>query len=343
MEPINVDDYEALARRKLPKPIYDFIAGGAEDEVTLRENRAAFQRVLFRPRVLTDVSSIDTSSTVLGERVAFPVLLAPAGAQRLAHPDGELASAKAAAAAGTIFVLSTTSSYSIEEVAGTGDAPRWFQLHFNPDRGVTTQLVQRAEASGYRALCVTVDMQAPPRRERDIRNRPQFVPAKNLVGLIEPGSPLSDPALSWEGIDWLRSLTSMPIILKGIMTAEDARMAVEHGVEAIIVSNHGGRQLDGAMSTMEALEEVVAAAGGRCEVLIDGGVRRGTDVLKALALGAKGVLVGRAYLWGLAVAGEAGVRRIIELLKYELETAMALSGCATVAEVNRDLIALRSA
>ena len=342
MEPINVDDYEALARQKLPKATYDFVAGGAEDEVTLSENRAAFQRILLRPRVLTDVSSVDASTTVLGERIALPLLLAPAGGQRMVHADGELASYRAAAAAGTIFVLSTTSSYSIEEVASAADGPRWFQLHFNPDRAVTKQLVQRAQASGYTALCVTVDMQAQPRRERDIRNHPQFVPANTLVGLIELGSPLSDPALSWEGIDWLRSLTSMPLVLKGIMTGEDARIAVEHGVDAIIVSNHGGRQLDGAVATIDVLEEVVEAVAGRCEVLIDGGIRRGTDVLKALALGAKGVLVGRAYLWGLAVAGEAGVRGVIDMLKHELETGMALSGCATVADISRNLIKLRS-
>ncbi len=338
MEPINTFEYAALAREKLPKATYDFVDGGAEDEVTLNENRAAFRRLQLRPRILVDVSNVDVSADVLARRVAFPVLLAPAGGQLMLHPDGELASARAAAAAGTVFVLSTTSSYSIEEVAEAADGPRWFQLHFNPDKAVTGQLVERAEASGYTALCVTVDMQAPPKRERDLRNRPQFVPAKNLLGLVDPKARLSDPALTWKDIDWLRSLTSMPLVLKGILTAEDACLAVEHGIPAVIVSNHGGRQLDGVPATIDVLPEIVEAVDGRAEVLLDGGIRRGTDVLKALALGARAVLIGRPYLWGLAVAGEAGVLRVLDLLKAELETAMALAGCASVGTIERSLV-----
>ena len=354
MQPVNLLEYEPLAREKLPEGSWGFIAGAAEDEVTLRGNRAAFQRLQLRPRVLVDVSKIDPSTSVLGQRVEFPVLLAPVAVQRLAHPDGELASARAAAAAGTVFVLSTSASCSIEDVAAAADGPRWFQLYFNRDRAVTRRLVERAEAHGYSVLCLTVDLPWLGRRERDIRNALQFPPdvmmanfageeARGLLPIVtgatlDASAGPSDPSLTWKDVDWLRSLTKMRLVIKGILTAEDAVLAVEHGAEAIIVSNHGGRQLDGVPAAIEALPEVVEAAAGRAEVLLDGGVRRGTDVLKALALGAGAVLIGRPYIWGLTVAGEEGVRRVLSILRFELELAMALAGCPAVADIGRGLV-----
>ena len=350
---VNIFDYEQLARRKLPQPVFDFIAGGAEDEITLRLNREAFERIRLRPRVLVDVSRVDLTTTVLGQRLELPVLLAPVALQRLAHPDGELASARAAAAAGTAFALSTMASATIEEAAAAATGHKWFQLYVHPDRDVTKRLVQRAEAAGYAAICVTADVPFLGRRERDLRNELEFPPDVTHVNYLgeveappmsmEPGQSvlaasaglLIDPALTWSEIDWLRSVTSLPLLVKGIMTAEDARLAVEHGVAAIVVSNHGGRQLDGAPATIEVLPEVVEAVQGRCEVLLDGGIRRGTDILKALALGASAVLIGRAYIWGLAAAGEEGVTRVLALLRNELELAMALCGRRSVQEIDR--------
>jgi isopentenyl diphosphate isomerase/L-lactate dehydrogenase-like FMN-dependent dehydrogenase len=354
MEPVNLLEYEPLARQKLSESAYGFIAGAAEDEVSLRENRAAFQRLRLRPRVLVDVAKIDPSTSVLGQRIEIPVLLAPVAVQRLAHPDGELASARAAAAAGTIMALSTSASCSIEEVARAAEGPRWFQLYFNRDREMTRRLVERAEAHGYSALCLTVDLPWLGRREADIRNRLQFPPdvtmanftgdeARGLLPVVtgatlDASAGPSDPSLTWKDVDWLRSLTKMRLVIKGILTAEDTALALEHGAEAIVVSNHGGRQLDGVAAGIEALPEVVDAAGGRAEVLVDGGVRRGTDVLKALALGARAVLIGRPYIWGLAVAGEEGVKRVLSILRFELELAMALAGCPAVADIGRGLI-----
>ena len=341
MEPLNLREYEPLARQKLPKEAYDFIAGGTEDEVTVAENAAAFRRVQLRPRVLIDVANVDTSTPVLGQRVAFPVLLAPVGGQRLAHPDGELASARAAAATGTVFVLSTTATCSIEDVAAAADGPKWFQLYLWGGRPVGERLVKRAEAAGYSAVCLTVDSPRLSKRERDLRNGPEFFAQwlpKNLVGEMDLRNAGHNPSVTWDDVDWLRSITSLRVVLKGIVTAEDARIAIEHGVDGIVVSNHGGRQLDGAIATLDALPEVVEAAAGRCEVLLDGGVRRGTDVLKALALGARAVRIGRPFMWGLAVDGEAGVARVLELLRSELELSMALAGCPTVGAIDRSLV-----
>ena len=358
MQPVNLLEYEPLAREKLPEGSYGFIAGAAEDEVTLRENRAAFQRLQLRPRVLVDVSKIDPSTTVLGQRVEFPVLLAPVALHKLAHPDGELATARAAAAAGTIMVLSNAASYSIEDVARAANGPKWFQLYFNRDREITRRLVERAEASGYSALCLTVDLPWLGRREADIRNRLEFPPDVTLANFagedarallpVVTGATLdasagpSDPSLTWKDVDWLRSLTKMRLVLKGILTGEDAALAVEHGAEAVVVSNHGGRQLDGVAASIEALPEVAEAVGGRAEVLLDGGIRRGTDVLKALALGAGAVLIGRPYIWGLAVEGEEGVGRVLSILRFELELAMALAGCPALADIGRGLVARRA-
>jgi len=335
---------------------FDYIACGAEDEVTLRRNRADFERIALRPRYMVDVSKIDTSTTVLGDQLSLPVLLAPAAGHKLCCPDGELATARAAMQAGTGMVLATLSTCSMEEVAQVGKAPRWFQLYVYRDREITRQLVQRAEAAGYTALCLTVDVPVIGNRERDLRNTfsfPSEYPFANFVELdleIMPtigvrGSTLGayvtsnwDPSVNWRDFEWFRSITSLPIVVKGILTAEDARLAVEHGASGIIVSNHGGRQLDGVMSGIAALPEVAKAVDGRIEVLVDGGVRRGTDVLKALALGAKAVLVGRPYMFALAIAGEEGVRRVLEILRQELVTAMALTGRPTLADIDSSLV-----
>jgi isopentenyl diphosphate isomerase/L-lactate dehydrogenase-like FMN-dependent dehydrogenase len=354
----NLFELEALARDRMPTGAYDYIAGGAEDEVTMRRNRADFERIVLRPRYMVDVSKIDTSTTVLGDRLSMPVLLAPAAGHKLCCPDGELATARAAMKAGTGMVLSTLSTRSMEEVAQVGDAPRWFQLYVYRDREITRQLVQRAEAAGYTALCLTVDVPVIGNRERDLRNTfsfPSEYPFANFLGLEMEAMPTIgversslgayvtsnwDASVNWSDFEWFRSITRLPIVLKGILTAEDARLAVEHGASGIIVSNHGGRQLDGVMSGIAALPEVVEAVQGRIDVLVDGGVRRGTDVLKALAFGAKAVLVGRPYMFALAVSGEAGVRRVLEILRQELTTSMALTGRPTVGDIDRAVVSM---
>ena len=356
MRPINLADFEALARERLSALAWDYFACGAEDEHTVAENSEAFRRVKLRPRVLADAAARDLSTGVLGQPIALPVLLAPASHQSLAHPDAELATARAAAACGTIAVLGTGNHYAVEEVAAASGGPFWFQMYCYESREVTERIIRRAEAAGAGALVVTVDATFPPRRERLIRGGfalPPEVELRNLVGvglqdhLLRPengGLPafvgsLRNMLLTWKEIDWMRGVTSTPIVLKGIMTAEDAVLAAEHGVDAIVVSNHGARQVDGTLATIEALPEIAERVGGRIEILMDGGIRRGTDVLKALALGAKAVLIGRPYLWGLAVGGEAGVRQVIELLRDEIDCAMAQCGQADVKRIERALVA----
>jgi 4-hydroxymandelate oxidase len=352
--PLNLAEYEEAARARLPRQVYDYYAGGAEDEVTLRANRAAFGRWLLRPRVLTDVSRVDAAVELLGERLSFPVLLAPTAFQRLAHPDGECATARAARAAGTLLVASTLSTCTLEEIAGAAPGPLWLQLYLFRDREISRALIQRAEAAGCRALCLTVTVPVQGNRERDARNGfhlPPGVEMANFRGLRQAvfpeaeGSGLGafigrefDPALTWEAVAWVRSVTSLPLLLKGVVTPEDAALAVAHGADGVIVSNHGGRQLDGAEPTLLALPRVVEGVEGRLPVLVDGGVRRGTDVVKALALGARAVLVGRPYLWGLAVGGEQGVERVLALLRAEVERTMALLGRPTVAALDRGVL-----
>ncbi|CAK9324768.1 unnamed protein product [Citrullus colocynthis] len=347
-EPVNVEEFKELAKLTLPKMYYDFYAGGAEDEHTLRENIQAFQRITIRPRVLVDVSQIDTSVTILGHHISAPILVAPTAAHKLAFYEGELATARAAAAAKTIMVLSYSSSCSIEEVASSCNAVRFFQLYVFKRRDISRQLVERAERFGYKAIVLTADAPRLGRREADIKNKMIAIPEKNLEGLItidvssDQGSKFEtfanktlDASLRWEDIEWLRSITTLPIIIKGILTREDATKAVEAGVDGIIVSNHGARQLDFAPATVSVLEEVVHAVKARVPVLLDGGVRRGTDVFKALALGAQAVLIGRPVLFGLAAKGEEGVRKVLEMLKNELETSMALSGCPCIKDITR--------
>lgn len=355
-EPLNIDDFARQAAARLPQMVFDYYEGGSDDEVTVRENRQAWQRIALRPRVLVDVSQRDLRTTVLGTPVEFPILTSPCGFNALAHPDGELAVARAVTSAGTIQIVSTAATYSLEEVAAAvPEGVRWFQLYCYKDRGITRSLVERAVASGYRALCLTVDAPFVGRRERDIRNQFGLPPGlrwKNLesAGLDRmdaggDGSALAryiekiwDASLTWEAVDWLRSLSPLPLVLKGVLSADDARLAVEHGTAGIVVSNHGGRQLDGAISTATALREIADAVEGKAELYVDGGIRRGSDVLKALALGARAVLIGRPYLWGLAVDGQAGVSRVLELLRKELDLSMALAGKPTIASIGRDLI-----
>lgn len=353
---LNLDDLEPLAREALPPSVYDFIAGGAEDEVTLRNNRTAFERIQLRPRILVDVTHIDTETTVLGQPMPSPIMLAPVALHRLASDDGELATARGAAAAGATMILSTMSTCTIEEVAAAAPGPKWFQLYCYNDRAVTERLVRRAEAAGYSALCLTVDVPRLGRRERDFRHSTPFPPdiiPRNFESELDLGSisdntrgsalmgmtaALLDPSLTWDAIAWLKSITALPIVAKGILTAEDAILAVEHGVSAIAVSNHGGRQLDGVPASIEALPEIAAAVAGRVELLIDGGVRRGTDVLKALALGARAVLIGRPYIWGLAVDGESGVTAVLRMLQAELELAMSLTGVTRIDQITPSLV-----
>ena len=341
MGPINLFEFERLARDRMDPGAWDYVAGGAGDEITLRENRESFARIKLRPRVLVDVRTVDLATEALGERIEWPVMVAPTAFQTLAHPEGELAMARAATACGTIMIVSAMASHRLEDVAGAAPGPKWFQLYCYRERDVTRALVERAAAAGYRAICITVDLPRVGHRERDSRSGfhlPHHTQPANFAGLVSHSrdefadyiGSLVDPSLTWDLVPWLRSVTELPIVLKGIMTAEDTQRAVAHGVDGIVVSNHGGRQLDGVSATIEVLPEVVAAADGRLQVFMDGGVRRGTDVTKALALGARAVLVGRPSVWGLAVDGEAGARRILSLLRAEIENALALLGCPSV-------------
>ncbi len=337
-EPLNVSEYEALAREQLDDGPYDYFAGGAGDEWTLAENVRAFNRWVLRPRMLVDVGMVTTATTVLGVDVSMPVLVAPTAFQRLAHPQGETATARGAAAAGTVFCLSTLASYTPAEIAASAPQGRnWLQLYWSPDRGFTQGLVEAAAAAGFSAILLTVDLPLAGRRERDLRaafELPADLPVPNLPSDLGGGNfhaalgEVVDRTITWRDLEWLASLTDLPLVVKGILTGEDGRLACEHGVAGVVVSNHGGRQLDGVAASIDALPEVVDACAGRVTVLLDGGVRRGTDVVKALALGAKAVLVGRAPVWGLAVAGEEGVLQVLELLREEVALALALLGCA---------------
>jgi isopentenyl diphosphate isomerase/L-lactate dehydrogenase-like FMN-dependent dehydrogenase len=331
--PVNVWDYERLAEERLDANALAYFAGGAGDEVTLRENVAAFERRKLRPRVLVDVGGLTTATTVLGTEIAMPVLIAPLALQRMAHPDGELATARAAAAAGTIMCLSTAATARPAEVAAAAPgAPKWFQVYVFEDRAITEDLVAEAVGAGYTALVLTVDAPFLGRRERDIK-----IEFKIPEGMTPSGDIFGegfDTGLSWRDLEWLAGY-GVPVVVKGVLTAEDARLACEHGAAAAVVSNHGGRQLDGVQASVDALEEVVEAVDGRIEVLLDGGVRRGVDVLKALALGARAVLIGRAMVWGLAAAGEAGVAHVLRLLRDEIELGLALLGCCSPTEVGR--------
>jgi 4-hydroxymandelate oxidase len=345
VDPINLHDYEKLAHERLQSEIWDYYQGGSDDEVTIQANRAAFARLLLRPRMLVDVSRIEMRTTVLGTPVSMPILVAPTASHKLAHPEGECATARGAGKAGTVMIVSTSATCSAAEVAQAATGPLWFQLYTHHSLETSGQLVQRVEAAGYRAIVLTADSPYLGRRERDLRNQFRLSQHLSMPNFGDESATASSRSRhmadnTWETLDWLRSVTSLPILLKGILTAEDALLAVERGIDGIVVSNHGGRQLDGAIASIEALPEVVEAVAGRCEVYVDGGIRRGTDVLKALALGARAVLLGRPILWGLAVNGQEGVHHVLELLRIELELAMALSGRPTLESIDRSLIRL---
>ena len=324
---VTVDDYEPLARDVLPTDVYDYYAGGAGDEWTLAENRRAFERWVIRPRMLTGAWPADPSTEVLGRDIAFPVLVAPWAYQKRAHPDGELATARAAARAATIVVVSSTTVDYLEDVAGASDGPKWWQLYVFTDRGLTVEMLHRVHAAGFAAVCLTVDFPDNGLRHRDTRNDFQIP-----IGL--PSDELTyAPDLTWDDLAWIREAAPVPLLVKGLLTAEDARIAVEAGVDAIVVSNHGGRQLDSVHAPITVLPEIVEAVDGRVPVLVDGGFRRGTDVFKALALGARAVMVGRPACWGLAAAGEDGVADVLRILRVELENTMVLAGTRSVPDI----------
>lgn len=350
-EPVNVFEFEALARARVEPPAWDYIIGGAEDEITLRENRAAFERTFLRPRYLVDVSARDLTTTVLGAKIAFPLLLAPTGYHTLSHPEGECETARGASKLGIPMMVSTVATRSLEDVTRAATGPVWSQLYMMQDDEVNAWLLRRAERTGCRAVVLTVDAQFTGNRERDKRNKLSFAQlhVENLIARMDDAPELIINAthyndlpwkenLSWRDVDWLRANTKLPLAIKGLMTAEDALLAVEHGAAGIVISNHGGRQLDGAPATLDVLPEIADAVGGQLEIYLDGGVRRGADILKAVALGARAVCIGRPYIWGLAADGARGVERVIEMLRDEFDLAMALTGKKNVSELGKDVI-----
>jgi L-lactate dehydrogenase (cytochrome)/(S)-mandelate dehydrogenase len=372
---INIAAIRDLARAKLPRPIFDFADGGAEDERTLRRNESAFDDLDLLPRPLNGATARDLSIELLGSKLKLPVIIGPTGLGGLFWPDGERCAARAAAAAGTAYCLSHGSVCTLEQLAETGISPRWMQVFIYRDRGFTVELTERAAKAGFDALVLTTDNQVLGNRERDLRNGFTIPPRFGMNGLasmalkadwlwrmrkdlkritfgnyVRSGEPadlrslagrmaaLLDPSMSWTDVADLRKLWTRPLILKGILHPDEARKAVEHGIDALIVSNHGGRQLDGAASSLDALPAILDAVGGRVPVLIDGGIRRGADVVKALALGAKACLIGRPQLWGTAIAGEAGVARVLEIYRQEIDRVMGLCGVTSIAGINRSLL-----
>ena len=376
----SVADLRRIAKRRLPGGVFDYIDGGAEDERTLAANEDAFAATTFRPRVLRGIEKIDIASTLLGRPLAYPLVLAPTGFTRIAHPDGELAVARAAARAGLPYTLSTMGTRSIEEIRAVSEGRLWFQVYAWRDRGLVREMVERAAAARYEALVLTVDTAVLGRRERDVRRGfslpPAIGPRTLLDGALHPGwtwafvrgepvrfanvagrdvgdgaTPVSlseyvgaqfDPALAWEDVDWLRSVWDGPIVLKGIQTVADAVLAAERGVDAVALSNHGGRQLDGAPAAFSLVAPVADAVGGRTEIVCDGGVRRGSDVVKAVAAGATAAMAGRAYLYGLGAGGERGVERVLDWFRADLVRTMSLVGAATIGDLDRDLLDLPS-
>jgi 4-hydroxymandelate oxidase len=354
---LGVHELEPLARDKLAEDVLAYVADGAGDQITATDNVTAFSHYLLRPRVLVDVSEIDPSAELLGRRVALPVGLAPTGWQRFVHEDGELASARAAARCAVPLCLSTASNFSLEDVAEAheeaGGGLRWFQLYVNQDRGLAETLLKRSKEQGYEAVVVTADLPVVGYRESQFRH--EITPTQNMApanyeayardhsrAAVEYLEGFTDPSLTWDDLSWVAEVAQLPLVVKGILTAEDARTAVERGVSGIVVSNHGGRQLDRTSAAIDVLEEVVTAVEGRAEVYLDGGVRRGVDVITALALGARAVFVGRPYLWGLAVAGEAGVVRVLEILRDEILNAMALLGVTSLGQIDRTFVCRRA-
>ncbi|HXN65446.1 MAG TPA: alpha-hydroxy acid oxidase [Candidatus Acidoferrales bacterium] len=351
-----LSDFEAAAKGRVPHMAWEFFNGAAADEITMRWNLEAYQRIKLKPHVLVDVSKIDTRVHLLGQELAFPIILAPTAYHKLAHPEGELATARGAGAAHATMVVSTVATTSIEDIAKVATQPLWFQLYVQRDRGFTRELVQRAEAAGVRALCLTVDTPITGARNRELRAQFELPPEldrPNLRGLkvggvavaTDPSAHLAtgesiytsatDPSMTWKDLDWLLSFAKVPLLTKGILNPEDADRAVKAGVAGIMVSNHGARNLDTVPATIEALPLVAEKVAGRVPVIVDGGVRRGTDVLKAIANGANAAMIGRPYLYGLSVAGDAGVARVVDILRREFEMAMALTGRPTIASIDR--------
>ncbi|HEV2730022.1 MAG TPA: alpha-hydroxy acid oxidase [Terriglobales bacterium] len=374
---VNIEDLRGLAQRRLPRMVFDYLDGGAEAEVTLRENCRAFESVTFRPRQAVAVPDCDLRTRVLGIEVSFPALLAPVGYSRLMHPGGEVAAARAAGAAGTAYILSTISGHRLEDVKAGSSGAVCYQLYLLGGREAAEGAVERARAAGYSALVVTVDTAVGGMRERDFRNgvtelmgdsmfakipfmpqilaRPGWlkdflldgglpqlpnvvIPGQGAMPLQDVSTSLARGAVTWEDLSWIRKCWPGPIVIKGVLTGDDARRAVDEGAVAVVVSNHGGRQLDGVPATLRVLPEVVSAVDGRAEVLMDGGIRRGSDIVKAICLGARAVLVGRAYAYGLAAAGEAGVARALEILRADVERTLRLLGCPCVAALDSSYI-----
>jgi len=348
-EPVCLRDFEPLAKAKMSTKGWEYINSGAGDEHTLRWNEEAYQRIRLKPQVLVDVSKLDTGVVLFGQEHSYPILLAPTASQQLTHPEGELATARGAGSAGTTMVVSSFASTSIEDVAAVATSPLWFQIYAQPDHGFTRELVQRAEVAGCRALCLTVDTPVSGARDRETRANLQSPPLPNLSGLSGAGggepidclkifSSVLDAALNWKDVERLCSFASIPVLLKGVLNPDDADRAVKIGVAGIMVSNHGGRNLDTVPATIDALPLVSERVAGRVPVLVDGGIRRGTDVLKALALGANAVLIGRPYLYGLGAAGEAGVSKVVNILQREFQMAMALTGRTTIGSIGRSVL-----
>ncbi len=374
---VNVDDLRTLAQRRLPRAVFDYLDGGAEGEVTLKANCRAFDAITFRPRHAVAVPECDLRTRVMNFEFSFPAILAPVGYSRLMHPEGEKAAARAAGRAGTAFILSTISGHRLEDVKAASMGPVWYQLYLMGGREASLNALDRAKKAGYSALVVTIDTVVAGMRERDFRNgmkqlmggnlfskvpyagqfvtRPGWlagflldgglpdlpnvvVPGKGPMTLIDVQAALSAAAVTWEDLRWIREVWTGPIIIKGVLTGDDARRAVDCGASAIVVSNHGGRQLDSVAATLRILPEVVAAVKGKTEILMDGGIRRGGDIVKALCLGAKAVLIGRAYAYGMAAAGEAGVARAIEILRTDVERTVKLLGCSSLSALDRSYI-----
>jgi 4-hydroxymandelate oxidase len=346
---LSLDDFESLAKPCMSAMAYAYVAGGAADELTLSANREQWKRILLSPRVLVDVSAINLATQILGQQFKLPILLAPAAFHRLCHADGELATVAGANEAGASVVLSSFSTVAVEEVTAAAKYPVWFQLYFQEDRGLTREMVQRAEVAGCQALCITVDTPVLGARHRESRTRFELpadckLPNLNLGAISHRPPPsaiysqLLNAKLTWKDIEWVCSISKLPILLKGVLNPEDAARAPDTGVAALIVSNHGARNLDTLPSTAEALPRVAETVKERLPLLVDGGIRRGTDVLKAIALGARAVLIGRPYLYALALAGAAGVARAIEILRTELMMAMALTGCTAISQIDRSVL-----
>jgi 4-hydroxymandelate oxidase len=350
---LNLDDYERAAQDRLEGSIYDYVAGGALDEITLTENRTAYDKWRFRPRSMVGVERRDLTVNILGDKLSLPIGISPSAFHKLVHPDGELATARAAGASGTVMCVSVMATVSLEEIAAVASGPLWLQTYIFKDRGFAIDLATRARAAGYRALVLTVDTPVLGRRERDSRNKFELPPGIEMRNLKLPAavtdsyeSPMFrfiteqiDPSLTWRDVEKFVQTVQLPVFVKGILHPGDVLLAAQSGVSGVIVSNHGGRQLDGAIATLDALPEIVSAAHGTTlDLIVDGGIRRGADVVKALALGAKMVMVGRPVLWGLAVDGEAGARAILEILRREFDTALALIGCSHAVGLNMDYL-----